>query len=104
MHLPTVIIRENRPAIRGRLKTLTSRQAVLTCDDCLPRGSFCMLEVGSSSNDIRMRVWCKVRESVHASMIFLIYLQIERFAYDLNSKPLKLSGTLTRQSEPSESP
>jgi len=104
MHLPTVIIRENRPVIRGRLKTLTSRQAVLSCDDCLPRGSFCLLEVGSNSNDIRMKVWCKVRESVHASMKFLIYLQIERLAYDLNSQRLKLPGTLAEQSKSSESP
>lgn len=69
---------EDQTAVRARLHKLSAHEAVVATHEYLPRESRCELMFSASAEKLHIVAICKVREVVHSSMGFLVFLQIVR--------------------------
>lgn len=67
---------KNRTPVRARVHKLSANEAVVATDEYLPRESHCELEFRASTERLHIVASCKVREVVHSSMGFLVFLRI----------------------------
>lgn len=74
-HYATITLKD-QTAIRARLHKLSAHEAVVATDAYLPRESHCELTFRASAEKLHIVADCKVREVVHSSMGFLLFLRV----------------------------
>jgi hypothetical protein len=69
---------DDRTAIRARVHKLSAHEAVVATSEYLPRESHCELAFKATAEKLHIVAMCKVREVVHSSMGFLLFLRVVR--------------------------